>query len=302
MALQKEIWITAIIALLFADNSFAAQSIDHSEFVDNITVHVPNAADIEAARKTRLRTAGTTNTALEVTDVDLTYNIEKYFVGPYVVPNLEAVELSYNKRQSLVERMTAKIKLALYGDLLKAWLPTTPTKIATTGGAVEAHAPSATGSRNAFDKADVLAVKKQFDKWDMPQDGRCLLLDADMYSQLLNSLTTQESAAFLSTADAAKGIVGKIYGFDVYERSTVYITTAGGALKSGAAAATDCAGGLAWSKYVVSRAIGDINVYGNDDSAIEFGDVISVDVRAGGSKVRADGKGVVLVYQGTPSA
>ncbi|MDR0829847.1 MAG: hypothetical protein LBN95_07030 [Prevotellaceae bacterium] len=301
MALQKEIWITSIIGLLFANNSFAARAIDHSEFADNKTVHVPNAADTEAARKTRLRSAGDKNLALEVSDTDLTYNIEQYFVGPYVIPKLEEVELSYNKRESLVQRITEKVRQALFSDLLTKWLPATPTKIATSGDSVAATAPSATGNRNAMSKNDVLEIKKKFDKWDISQEGRCILLDADMYNQLLNDLTTNESSAFLATADAAKGIVGKLYGFDFYERSTVYITAAGGTIKTGAAAATDCVAGLAWSDKCVSRAVGEIELYDNPGDATEFGDVISVDVRAGGSIIRSDGKGVLIIYQGTPA-
>jgi hypothetical protein len=299
MALQKEIWINDILPLLFPDNSFAARSVNHSQFVDNATVHVPNAADIEAARTSRLRTPTTGNLALEVADADLEYTIDQYFVGPYVVPRLEEVELSYNKRQSIVERMVGKINLAFYSTVLNNWLPSGFTKIATTGDAVAATAPSATGTRASMTKADVLAAKKQFDKWDIPQDGRCLLLSADMYNQLLQNLTEVESNAFLQTADASRGIVGKLYGFDIYERSTVYTTTAAGALKTGAAAATDSEAGLAWSEYAVSRAAGVPNVYGNYSDAAEFGDVISVDIRGGGSAIRSDGKGVLMIYQAT---
>ena len=43
MALQVQIWIKSIIENLFADNSFASKSVDHSEFVNEKTVHVPNA-------------------------------------------------------------------------------------------------------------------------------------------------------------------------------------------------------------------------------------------------------------------
>jgi hypothetical protein len=69
-------------------------------FVDGKVVHVPNAGNIEQARKTRLRNDGAKNLALTRTDVDLNYNIEQYFVDPQVIPNLEKVQLTYNKRES----------------------------------------------------------------------------------------------------------------------------------------------------------------------------------------------------------
>ena len=104
--------------------------------------------------------------------------------------------------------------------------------------------------------------------------------------------------AFLASASAQTGLIGKLYGFDIYERSTVLVTTSAGALKTGAAAATDCVAGLAWSDRTVCRAIGNINVFDIAGDAGEFGDVLSVDVAAGGSFVRKDGKGIVILYQG----
>jgi hypothetical protein len=301
MAIQREIWVDSIIARLNADNGFATRSVNHTAFVDGKVVHIPNAGDIEAARKTRLRAAGEVNRASERTDSDLTYNIEQYFVGPYVLPNLEQVELSYSKRESLVKQMTDNIKSALHVDLITKWVPANFAKLVTAGDAVIATAPGATGNRNAVSKSDVRALRTQFDKWNLSLEGRCLLLDADMYGQLLDSLTSAEGNAFLASADAKTGIVGRLYGFDVYLRSTVLTTTAGGAMKTGAAAATDCAAGFAWSEQAVSRAIGEVNVYSNDGDAREFGNTLSADVRAGGSIIRSDGKGVCVIYQGTPA-
>ena len=52
MALQVEIWVKSIIEGLFANNTFAARSVDHSEFVNEKTVHVPNAGRLRTWRKT----------------------------------------------------------------------------------------------------------------------------------------------------------------------------------------------------------------------------------------------------------
>lgn len=53
MALQVEIWVKSIIEGLFANNTFAARSIDHSEFVNEKTVHVPNAGAAPNVEKNR---------------------------------------------------------------------------------------------------------------------------------------------------------------------------------------------------------------------------------------------------------
>jgi hypothetical protein len=294
MALQKEIWLSSIISQLFAVNTFAVRSIDHSAFVDGKTVHVPAAGSLTA------QTTKPTD-AQSRTDVDLSYDIQNYYVPWIIVERLEQVELSYNKRESIVAQIVAALQDLLYSDLITKWVPTGFTKIATTGDSVAATAPSATGNRYAMSKADVLSARKQFDKWNIPQEGRCLLLSADMYNQLLQSLTEAEGNAFLATANAANGVVGKIYGFDVYLRSTVLIATAGGALKTGAAVATDNEAGLAWHDKSVSRAIANVNVYGNEGDPTLYGDAISADCRGGGRNIRPNGVGVLVIYQGTPA-
>ena len=301
MALQKEIWIDSIIEGLFADNSFAARSVDHSGFVDNITVHVPNAGAPPAVVKGRATFPATVTSR---TDTDLTYNIEEYTTDPIRISNAEDVELSYNKRESVLSGSKQALKDSVYGDLIYKWIPDSGTTLATGGAAAPAHIATATGVRKALVKDDVLKLMTQFNRWNLPQDGRTLLVDAVMYGQLLNSLTDTEAAAFLSSASAQAGTIGRIYGFDVAMRSQVAKTTAAGASKlwSAAGAATDSAAGIAWHRGAVSRALGATELFENDNDPLFYGYILSALVRAGGKYVRGDKKGVVLLYQGTPSA
>jgi hypothetical protein len=305
MALQKEIWINSIIENLFPDNTFAVRSVNHSAFADNKTIHVPNAGALPAVSKTRPFAAGANLTAgAERTDIDLSYDMEIYYIGPVVIPNAESIELSYAKRESVLVGVKTALQQAALGDLIYKWVPTSGTTLATTGANVAPHIASATGNRKSLTKADIRALRTQFDKWDCPQEGRCLLIDADMYGQLLGNLTEAEANAFLACANAQTGVIGKLYSFDIYIRSQVAKAAAGGAIKlwSAAAAATDSAAGLAWCESMVSRSNGDVNIYDNAADALAFGDVLSGDLRAGGKHMRNDKKGVVLLYQGTPAA
>lgn len=303
MALQKEIWINSIVEGLFADNTFASRSVDHSSFVNGKTVHVPGAGAAPSVTKTRATALANLTGLTGRTDTDLTYDVATYFAGPVLIENPESVELSYNKRESVLRGLKTALQDNVYNDLINAWVPASGfTTVATSGANVAATAPSATGNRKALTKADVRAIQTQFNKWDIPQTGRCLLLDADMYGQLLADLTDSQTNAFLACADAKAGVVGKLYGFDVYLRSSVMVTTAAGAKKTGAAAATDCVAGLAWCSDCVSRALGNTEINENSNDAIAFGDILSATVRAGGSYMRNDKKGVIVLYQATPSA
>lgn len=301
MAVQKEIWINDLVENLYADNSFASRSVNHSAFVDNKKVHVPNAGAAPSVSKNR---SSLPATVTKRTDVDLEYEISEYTTDPILVSNAEEVEYSYSKRKSVIRNASLALQESVHADLIYSWIPSSsPSTVATSGSSTAAYIATATGNRKALTKADILAVKSVFDKADVPQTGRCILLDSVMYNQLLGSLTEAQSNAFLASADAACGIVGKLFGFDFYMRSKVAKTTSAGALKewTSSAAATDSAAGIAWQEDCVSRALGQHKLFENTGDASYYGDVLSGLVRAGGRYIRNDKKGVCLIYQATVS-
>lgn len=297
MALQKQIWLNSIVEPLFANNTFAVRSIDHSPFVTNKTVHVPNAGSAPSVVKNR---SSFPASAAQRTDYDLTYDINEYSTDPVHIQNAEQVELSYNKRESVLKQMKAALADNVHIDLALSWVPSGYAKVGTSGAATPSHLASTTGNRQAMTKADVLAVKNLFDLDDVPQGGRCMLLDAVMYNQLLSSLSESEAAAFNASVDAQRGIVGKLYGFDFYMRSTVFRVVAAGTSMASSTAATNSAAGLAWQEDCVSRALGNHELFENEKDALFYGDVMSALVRAGGKYIRNDKKGVAVIYQVTP--
>lgn len=295
--LNKEIWIRDLVEGFWPDNSFISRSVDHSEYVNDHTVHVPQSGIAPKVTKNRSVFPATLNTR---EDGELTYNLDIYDVPPMLVRNLTDVELSYDKRQSVMKQSKEALMEGVAMDTLKKWVPSGVTTVVTTGDGETAHVhDTATGSRKAMTRADVESVKKIFDAQDIPAMGRSILLDAIMYNQLMNSLTDAERVSFISGADPVTGVMGKFLGFEFLMRSSVLATAAGGTLKSGAAAATDCAAGLAWQKDCVSRALGEVNVFESEKDPTYYGDIVSMAVRAGGASLRSDKKGIVLVYQGT---
>lgn len=299
MALNKQIWIRDIVEGFWPDNSFIARSVDHSEYVNNKTVHVPQAGSAPSVTKNRSEFPATVGTR---TDGELTYDLDIYDVPPLRVQNLADVELSYDKRQSMLKQSKETLMDYVHKEILKTWVPSSPSTVVTTGSAAAAHVHStATGNRKAMTRADVEKVKMIFDSNDVPATGRVILLDAVMYNQLVNSLTDAEVVSFLHGADATKGVMGTFLGFEFLMRSSVLQAAAGGSLKTGSAAATDCAAGLAWQKDCVSRALGEVQAYEDNNNPSYYGDIFSFAVRAGGKYIRSDKKGVVFIYQGTPA-
>lgn len=298
MALQIQIWVRTLVAALFADNTFAARSIDHSEFVDAKTVHVPNAAAAPGVEKNRKVLPAEMST---LEDVDLDYTIDEYTTDPVRIPNADTVELSYPKREAVIGASRSALAEKVYNELIYRWIPAGVKAIATTGAAVTAHLADATGNRKALNKATVRAAKTQFDRDNIPQVGRCMLLDADMYNQLMDDLSDSEKNAFNAAVDLSKGIIGHYLGFDFYMRSQVAKTTAAGVLKEFSAAntATDCAAALAWNATCVSRALGKTEMFDDKGNPLVYGDVLSFLIRVGGSSMRSDKKGVILIFQAT---
>lgn len=279
MAVQKEIWLASVVAQLFASNSFMSKAFNADEYViQGKTVHIPQAGRPSGVTRNRGELPASVSRR---TDDDLTFDLDEYTTNPVHIPHADTVELSYDKRESVLRQD----KLALMDEVAKAmiaaWWPETAT--ASTG-------PS-------FGKEDVLKLMQRFNQWDMPQEGRYLLVDAVAHAQLLQSLTDSESMAFLACANAETGVLGKLYGFNVMMRSTV----------ADSALSTDdegnvCPSALAWHEQAVCRALGEVKMFDKENDPTYYGDIYSFLVRCGGSMMRKDGIGVVGVLVGATNS
>ena len=297
MAIQREIWARTIVEGLFADNSFASKSVDDSEHVnEGKRVHIPNAGAPPDVKKNRPTVPAS---ASKCTDVDVDYELDEFTTDPIVIPHAETVELSYNKRNSVIKQSKNKLIDDAAQSLLYSWAPGMEQCISTSGAAEPAYTDKATGNRKAVTKKDIRKLMTQFDRDNIPEAGRYLLLDATMYAQLLDSMTETESIGFFNAADVKKGVIGELYGFKVMKRSQVLRYKSNGTLsefdKEGTA--TDNAAALAWHEDSVSRALGEVEVFDKTRDPLYYGDLYSFLVRCGGAKRRSDKKGVYLLVQ-----
>ena len=298
MAIQREIWIGSIVEGLFADNSFLSKAYNADEFVNmGKTVHIPNAGAPSKTKKNRTRFPADVNTRA---DVDLSFNLDEFTTDPIRIPHADTVELSYNKRESVLRQDKATLQESVAKSMIYSWLPEKKYCIETTGTAVDAHSPNAAGKRKALCRADVEKLMTKFNADNIPQEGRYLLLDAYMYDQLLADLTSVQNQAFFASADAQRGILGKLFSFNVMMRSEVAVYGDGIVKKTedAAGAATDLAAGLAWHENSVCRALGEVNAFEKEKDPLYYGDIYSFLVRAGGRPMREDVKGLIALVQG----
>lgn len=299
MAIQKEIWMNSIVEGLFADNTFLSKAFNADEFVNQgKTVHIPNAGAPSSVKKNRSEFPATVKSR---TDIDLTFKLDSYTTDPIKIDLAESVELSYNKRESVLSQDKAKLKEVVSEGVLFEWLEGATKSLRTTGLAVEAHTDSATGNRKAFTKAEVKKAMTQFNIDNVPAEGRYMLIDAVMYDQLIDSLTDKESTAFHAAADIKNGVIGKLLTFNIMMRSKVGRYTGSGTNKSWetGGAATDNAVGLAWHFNSLCRALGEVVPYEELNSPTYYGDIYSFEIRYGGRAMRNDVKGLLAIVQDT---
>ena len=297
MAIQKEIWLAAIVEGLFAQNSFLSKAFNADEFVlAGKKVYIPNAGAASGVSKNRTELPAAVT---KRTDTAIDFSLDEYTTNPIHIPNADTVELSYNKRESVLRQDKLALQDEVALDFIYKWSPALGKCLRTTGSAVAAHTPDGTGNRKAFTKADVLAAMTRFNQENIAQEGRYMMLDAVMYSQLLNDLTANENSAFLASADAQRGVVGRLHSFEIMMRANCALYTTAGVPKlwSAAAVATDNAAALAWHELSVCRALGEVVAFEKTGDPTYYGDIYSFLVRAGGRPMRSDGKGLLCIIQ-----
>ena len=300
MALNKEIWQTAIVENLYPVNSFAAKSVDDSAFVGNRRVHIPNAG---AASKVVTNRTQKPASVSQRADNELTYEMDELTTDPIYIPDADTVELSYDKRNSVIANDRAQLQDAAFANILERWGGGVPVaNVLMTSGTAErdAHTSAgATGKRKAMGKADVLALMTAMDKDNIPEAGRYLLLDAYMYADLLSDLSESDKWMFQNSANVQTGVLGNLYGFNIMKRSSVLRVGADKSLLkwSATAAAGEMAAALAWQESCVSRALGEVKMFDDLGSPTYYGDIYSFLVRTGGSIRRYDKKGVFLLAE-----
>lgn len=295
MALNKQIWLSTIQENFYPNDSFAIHSVDDSAFVNYKTVHVPNAGAPSGVVINRTTKPATVN---QRTDNELTYDIDELTTNPIHIPNVDVVELSYDKRQSVLMNDRQQLQKAAMENLLYKWAAA-GSAIKTSGDTAAAHtSATATGTRKKITKGDVLKIATKFNVDDVPLEGRYLLLDASMYNDLLEDLTDKELSAYLASANAQGGVLGRLYGFDIMMRSRVLRLNDGAVVKWDAeGVATEVAAGLAWQQGCVSRALGEVKMFDSTDNPLYYGDIYSFLLRTGGALRRYDKKGVVLLSE-----
>lgn len=300
MAIQREIWEDHIEGNLFKNNEFLLASADAGTFVlEGKVVHIPQAGAAPGVTKNRTSVPADVT---QRTDTDVTYTLDEFSTDPILIPNADTMELSYNKRESVLAESEAALRQSIAESMLVTWAPSAAGNlIRTTGGTVVTHVATTTGNRKKFTVADLKLAQLKMNQQNIPVDNRYALLSADMYQQLSDDLSNTDYRDFSIAYDAKNGVIGKLFGFNIMLRSSVlvYSNASTPVVRTGGAATavTDNDAVLCWHEHALERAVGSINFFEKIGDPLYYGDVYSISMFMGGRKRRTDEKGVIAIVQ-----
>lgn len=305
MAVQKEIWVKDIVEKLFKDNSFLKFAFDADSYVVNgKVVHIPQSGSGGDVVKNRSSLPATVK---KRSDTDVTYAIDEYTSDPMLIPNADKVELSYNKRESVLAEEQGNLNESVAEEMLYTWAEDLPegSMVDTTGDAVPATVPGATGNRKALVRADLQKASVLMNKQNIPKNNRYALLSAELEAQLFppDSQVTALYMQSVTKEEQDMGVIGKVHGFKILSRSFVLTLTSDNTVKAPEAstATDDNEGVLCWQKNAVERAMGTNEFFEDTKNPQYYGDIYSFLVRMGGRRRREDNKGVVIIKQAPAS-
>ena len=307
MALIKEIWVSDVQEALNRNADFLPFSVDHSAYIAFGTVHVPQSG----SNPTVVKNPATFPLAIsERTDTDRTYSLNQFALEPTLISNLDELQISYDKRQSVLGQQITTLTQRIGDEVAISWSATGAANIVgTTGSAVATSlAPGATGTRKAVTLADIASLASKLDKDNVPRQNRKLLMSTDMFWELfqISDVIRASYNGFQNQPNVlANGIVAMLYGFEIMMRPvvSVYANTVTTPKAFGAATATtDNLACIAFHSTTVARALGSMTpLYdsgSNGNGKPEYlGSIFNMEVMLGSAILRADMKGVAALVQ-----
>lgn len=312
MALELEIWKKSIEEKLLQDNTFLNHISDVS--ADNILggkiVHIPQAGEPSKVVKNRQTLPAEVKMRK---DTEVLYKIDEYTTDPVHIPHAETVELSYDKRKSVLDQdianlseevaegMLTNLVISPVGDNKE--LPKTSI-LETTGTANTAanYLVGTTGNRKKWTLADLQRMQNFFRHQKAWKEGEMYaLIPANAVLDLFpaDSPVTATYMASVSEAERRLGVIYKVQGFNIMVRSSVYVLGADKDFKAfgSVAEAGDSEGAIFWNKQMVEKAIGTFESFERPNDPQYYGDIYSFLVRMGGRARRKNFEGVAVLKQ-----
>lgn len=190
------------IAKLVKDRSGLGDGVD--------TVRVPFTATVNA----RAKSASTNVTYDSPEGTAIAHSIDKHYYVAVLIEDIAKVQSNYDLKTAFQERMAEGVARQIDTDLHALY--------GSAGATVSAGA--------AVDDADILSVVSTFDTANTPQDLRRGVIGHNSKADLLaiNKYVAYDQTGKTGKAvDGTSGLVGSLYGMDIYHSGNVPTSTTG---------------------------------------------------------------------------
>jgi hypothetical protein len=305
MPLEKSYFLPDLQEALYKNNDFLTDSVSHDAFFDGKYINVPQTNS--SPNSVIVNPTSFPLTAVQRTDDNLVYAPDTIALVPQFVTDIESFQVAYPKRQSIMYNQYKTLGQVVGDKALYNWAKgnsgSNGTVIFTSSTtAVGTSLPTgATGTRKKFTANDLASAKQSLDKQNIPSGDRVAVISSDMMNDLLTDPAIQQYLS-LGTITMIDGKLPKLYGFKIYERSSVLVYDKFGVIRDNTSssfttASTDCHGAIFYSASAVGRAQGNMDIEAIRQVALYLGDIIGGYVQFGSSALRKDGKGIVTIAQ-----
>ncbi|MCK0203720.1 hypothetical protein MWN41_11910 [Ornithobacterium rhinotracheale] len=310
MGLEREIWKKTIEEKLKQDNTFLNHISDVSS--ENILagkiVHIPQAGAPSKVVKNRKTLPADVK---QRKDTEVLYQIDEYSTDPVHIPHAETVELSYDKRRSVLDQDIANLSEEVAEGMLTNMVvspigdnKSLPEKniLETTGANGATLLENATGERKKWTLSDLQRMQNLLRSQKAWSEGNMYaLLPANALLDLFPA-DSQLTATYMQSVteqERREGVIYKVQGFNILVRSSVFVMAQNKDFKAFGAVveATDSEAAIFWNKNMVEKAIGDLETFERVKDPQWYGDIYSFLVRIGGRAKRKDFEGVGVLKQ-----
>jgi hypothetical protein len=286
--LNKEIWIDKLKEKFWGQYGFIDNTEDWSEWVEYNTINYALMGDNPVIVKNN---NSWPITAVQRTDTALTVVLDTYDSTTTRVRNLEEIETSYGKLDSVIGQHKNSLSEEIAKEGLFNFAPATAVggAFAASGGNRTAVIGSQSTVASTLAIDDIARLKENWDAINAPQEGRILVLNPYHVRDLMKADITLNK----DFVNAKAGEPVPLYGIDVYVTSlTPLYTKSTLAIKAYGAAAdnvNDCVASVAYIKSEAFRCMGDVEMFYKEKgiNPEQRADEVGFQVRAKLGKQRA---------------
>ena len=285
--LNKQIWTDQIQKNFYPAVSFLSYAKDFSQFVE---YDIINMAETGFDPNVLINNKTYPIAIKEREDTPLSFELDLFETENTLVRNPEAIELSYNKMESVIYGHKMALQTRTATKAAHAFAPdgnSDFTPVITTTGEDNGE------GHKRLKVEDILKLKRRFDLLDIPVDKRFLVLDPRHTEDLILA----DLRSFKDITDFVNGEPRRFAGFNILEftKNPTYNATTLQKEKFGKAKAnTDTFCSFAFSADEVMKADGSFKMYERINDPELRGTVIGFDKRFIALPIRNKGIGAIV--------